>query len=128
MFNRRKEWNDIIVNDLFCFTNSRNKDWWSLIQCAMLLWEDVKYWDIEKKYIDYPGEYQQDDYTIYCIMSKDNKLNYIIKWLHSAFALVQDVKAVSASAFEDVTDVIALGEWVSLQLQKLDLECTIISS
>lgn len=121
------EHGDIVVNDRFLFTNNRElKEWF--ITCSYHCGEDVKYGSIVVHYIDYPGEYQQDDYTIYCIMSKDSKLNYVIKWLHTNFALIQDAKAVSASAFEDVTDVIAIGEWVSLQLQKLDLECNIISS
>lgn len=118
---------DISVNDRFLFTNSLTAEEW-FITCSLVCGQDVKYWAITLHYVDYPGEYQQDDYTIYCIMSKDNKLNYVVKWLHTNFALIQDAKAVSASAFEDVTDVIAIGEWVSLQLQKLDLECTILSS
>lgn len=118
---------DITVNDRFLFTHSLSAEEW-FITCSYSCGQDVKYGAITLHYVDYPGEYQQDDYTIYCIMSKDNKLNYVIKWLNTNFALIQDAKAVSASAFEDVTDVIAIGEWVSLQLQKLDLECTILSS
>lgn len=127
MISREKTDAWIKVNDIFFFSDSAKQEW-EYITCSLSCWKDVLYGDIKTHYIDYPGEYQQDDVTIFCIMSKDNKLNYVIKWLDLNFALVQDAKAVSANAFEDVTDVIAIGEWVSLQLQKLDLECNIISS
>lgn len=127
MISREKTDIWIKVNDVFFFSDSGNQEG-EYITCSLNCGEDVLYGDIKTHYIDYPGEYQQDDVTIFCIMSKDNKLNYVIKWLDLNFALVQDAKAVSANAFEDVTDVIAIGEWVSLQLQKLDLECNIISS
>lgn len=117
----------ILVDKKFLFTSVK-KDEPDCIVCALECGEDVKYGLVEKSYIDYPGEYQQGDMIIFCILSKDNKLNYIIKSLNFNFALVQDAKAVNAHAFEDVTDVIALGEWISLQLQKLDLQCNIISS
>ena len=91
----------ILVDKKFLFTSVK-KDEPDCIVCALECGEDVKY--------DYPGEYQQGDMIIFCILSKDNKLNYIIKSLNSNFALVQDAKAVNAHAFEDVTDVIALGE------------------
>lgn len=121
----------LLVNNVFLFSDQKpvSIDWSSsdYIICSLECGGDVKYGAVERTYIDYPGEYQQDSMTIFCILSKDNKLNYVIKWLEYNFALVQDAKAVNAHAFEDVTDVIALGEWISLQLQKLDLQCTIVT-
>lgn len=123
-----KQENDmIIVNDLFCFTNTSTQTEENLVTCCLTCGEDVKYGKPSVHYIDYPGEYQQDNMIIICILSKDNKLNYVIKSLHSIFAFVQDAKAVNADAFEGVTDVIAYGENVATQLQKLDLQCEIIS-
>ena len=122
-----KQENDmIIVNNAFCFTNTSSDLEWDFITCCLTCGEDVKYGEPNIRYIDYPGEYQQDSMIIICILSKDNKLNYVIKSLQDKFAFVQDAKAVNADAFEGVTDVIAYGENVSLQLQKLDLECNII--
>lgn len=126
MLDIKQEHNQIIVADTFCFTDkaSRQGEYVTLaLQCG----EDVKYGQPNIHYIDYPGEYQQDSMIIICVMSKDNKLNYVIKSLNNTFAFVQDSKAVNADSFEGVTDVIAYGENVWTQLQKLDLQCNIIS-
>lgn len=126
MINIEQTEQGVIVNNKFCFTHSTEKqsDYFTLV---LTCGEDVVYGIPQKEFINYPGEYQQDNMTIYCILSSDTTLNYIIKSVNTVFALVQDAKAVSADVFEDVTDVIALGDNVSNQLQKLDLQCNIIS-
>lgn len=125
MLDIRQENDMVIVNDAFCFTNTSTNLEQDFITCCLTCWEDVQYGEPNIRYIDYPGEYQQDNMVIICTMSKDNKLNYVIKSVKEKFAFVQDAKAANADAFEGVTDVIAYGENVSLQLQKLDLECEI---
>ncbi len=128
MVDIKQENETIIVNDMFCFPlNETSVQDQQLITCSLSCGEDIKYGEPNIRYLDYPGEYQQDDFIVICIMSKENKLNYVIKSLNSIFAFVQDAKAVNADAFEGVTDVIAYGENVSLQLQKLDMQCNIIS-
>lgn len=118
--------NWVLVDNRFIFTSTDQKSL-DYVTCSLLCGEDVIYGEPQKNFINYPWEYQQDDMTIICIMSKDNVLNYVVKWLDVVFAFIQDAKAVNANAFEGVTDVIAFGENVWLQLQKLDLQCNIIT-
>lgn len=126
MVDIKQEDNQIIVGNVFCFTDKTSRQG-EYVTLSLSCGQDVKYGQPDIHYIDYPGEYQQDSMIIICIMSKDNKLNYVIKSLDNTFAFVQDSKAVNADSFEGVTDVIAYGENVWTQLQKLDLQCNIIS-
>ena len=116
----------IIVNNQFCFTE-KNAPQGDFVTLGLTCGDDVMYGDFEKSFINYPGEYQQDNIIVFCFMSKDNLLNYIIKSVDLTFALVQDAKSMNANAFEGVTDIIAFHENVSNQLQKLDLQCEIIA-
>ncbi|HMY80514.1 MAG TPA: hypothetical protein PLW93_00045 [Candidatus Absconditabacterales bacterium] len=128
MFIVEHQGSDILVNNRFLFSPHKGDQGDSVITCALVCGQDVEYGSIHHNYINYPGEYQQDDFTIYCIMSNDSKLNFVIKSLQADFAFIQDAKAVNAAAFEGVTDVIAHGEGVQHQLQKLDLQCNIVTS
>ena len=73
----------LLVNTLFLFTTKQpvgsDASHSDYIICSLECGSDVKYGAVERTYIDYPGEYQQDNMTIFCILSKDNKLNYVIK-------------------------------------------------
>lgn len=112
-------WSDIIINELFVITTDTIQDT-NLLKLARKIWPDMHYQSQGMKLVDYPGEYELNDYTIEVISDSEWTLNYMIATGEDHIWYVQNCKLVTNRIFADVTNWICDRDDVIVAIGKLD--------
>lgn len=112
-------WSDIIINELFVITTDTIQDT-NLLKLARKIWPDMHYQSQGMKLVDYPGEYELNDYTIEVISDSEWTLNYMIATGEDRIWYVQNCKLVTNRIFADVTNWICDRDDVIVAIGKLD--------
>ncbi len=78
--------------------------------------------EMQKKIIDFPGEYDISNNYIKAINGKWNEMNYFIKTKKKSFAIIQSPKALEHDEMINVQNRIYTNEKVLKKLEQLELE------
>lgn len=83
---------------------------------------DAIHSQMDKKVIDFPGEYDIEGIFIKAILGKGNLMNYFIKTKTKSFAIIQNAKALEDDDLVKVENWVFLDEAIEKKLDQLELE------
>ncbi|PZM87495.1 MAG: hypothetical protein DLD55_01070 [candidate division SR1 bacterium] len=103
----------------FGYTYTHN----GLINLASEVGEAMRYQqENEMIIIDYPGEYDLQDWTIKAFLGQNQKLNYLVWGKGKKFGIIQSPDVLEIEEVEGMDTWLYLGESIEKKLDQLELE------
>lgn len=112
------------IEKVFAFKNSELKP--GKINLASLIGTEMRYHNQESTeevmLIDYPGEYNIQDWMIKVFIGKNQKLNYLIEGVTRKFGIVQSPDVLEEGDVDDMDAWLYKGENIEKKIDQLELE------
>lgn len=116
----KKTENGILIENKFLFNPTEIEVW--IINLMPTIWEEMAYDRGNLLSIDFPGEYDISGAFIKVFVWNWNKLNFLVSYEWSSFAVIQSPEVLELDEVCDMNTWIFPDESVSKKLDQLEME------
>lgn len=119
MITVEKLWNWYLIENKFFFTSDEIN--WSYVNLTATRWKDMNYGKNTYLSIDYPGEYDKDDFFVKVYEWDTQRLNFLIKYDGKTICLIQTPGLLEKEELPTVNYWIYNDPYTATLLEKIEL-------